>query len=88
MFSQRKQLQQKNFQHRRFGKRNMSINELIEVLTDIKEQIGGEQSVFFSDNALCTLHSLGNVCVEHNNLHDEDGEPYCVIEEDWLSWNM
>lgn len=57
---------------------------MIEVLTGIKEQIGGEQSVFFSDNALCTLHSLGNVCVEHNNLHDEDGETYCVIEEDWL----
>lgn len=56
----------------------MSVDELIEMLTEIKEQIGGEQSVFFSDKELCTLHDLGNIYVEHDVA---DGEAYCVICE-------
>ena len=58
----------------------MSINELIELLTEIKEQIGGEQSVFFSDNCTCEPKELGNVYVEHDVA---DGQAYCVITEAW-----
>jgi len=56
----------------------MSIDEAIELLQEIKEQIGGTQSVFFADSQTCELHELGYVYVEHDA---QDGQAYAVITE-------